>query len=210
MPQKGRIGLVVFNIILIGLATLSFALRRQERTMRLSVEALADRLAAQLADVNLELDEVRGQARESQKNFETVLSERDALTTNLRERDQFIRQMRLELAQLKLQVQKVNLGSVVVPAPGLPQGEIEEMATQPSSGSSSEGNVVAVNDEFHFVVVNLGAKNGIREGATLALIRNGTSAGNLRVDLVDETVCAAAPLSNISHPVKIGDTIRAT
>ena len=42
------------------------------------------------------------------------------------------------------------------------------------------------------VIINLGSQNGIREGMRLSLIQDGVSSSELRVDMVDETICAAA------------------
>ncbi len=190
--------------------------RYQEHSVRVSLEALADRLASELANLHIELKESRSEAVQSRKSLEDALSERDSLVTKLRERDELLDKMKIELSQLKIQFQKVNLGSVSVPAAsaGLRQTEVETMPLPASfaqpSPAPAEGTVVAVNEEFHFVIVNLGAKNGIREGMTLAVMQDGTQAGSLRVDLVEDATCAAALLSNVNRPLKIGDPVHAT
>lgn len=210
MKRAWFIGWVVLSVALVfGAAALGIGLY-QERSVRVSLEALADRLASELADLHSELSEARAEVRQSRASLEDALAEKDVLVSKLREREAVLDSMKDELSQLKLRFQKVDLGSVTVPTAAMRQMEVESVPAPVAYSDSAEGSVVAINEEFHFVIVNLGSKNGIREGQTLAVLQDGERAGNLRVDLVEDATCAAALLSDVNRPLKIGDMVRAT
>ena len=110
--------------------------------------------------------------------------------------------MKAELSQLRLQPGRVDLGKVDV------LGGAKESGASAQTGPA-EGSIIAINKDYGFVIINLGSQNGIREGMKLSLIQDGTPSSELRVDMVDETICAAAVLKATPGEVKVGDQIKA-
>lgn len=198
--------LVVTNVVFLVLAVSNYANLGHEKSVRNSVQALADRLADELADVHARLDEARTELEDNHKKLADALASKDELKRELARRDDNIREMKMELAQLKNQVGDVNLGKVLV-APEMTVAA-GPRATGAKQAASYEGTVVSVNEEFNFVIVNLGAKNGMKEGMTLALIQEGAETGMLRLDMVDEAISAAAVLSHTGEKIKAGDRVK--
>ena len=70
-----------------------------------------------------------------------------------------------------------------------------------------EGEVMSVNEQSNFVIVDIGEKRGLRVGDTLGIYRGVDYIARLEVLQVRPDI-AAADLKEQSAPVKVGDTVR--
>lgn len=209
--------LIVINVVLLGLVVVLNASVGQERDMRMSAQSLIDRLGGELIVVHDRLDRVQRAYEDSQDKLESTRIEKETLLAEISQRDETIHEMGVELAQLKMKLGHVDLGKVVVKAKRRPQTrKTERIGVERGSEAVSEtakraethqGEVLAINKEFNFVIVNLGTENGIKEGMTLVLYQDGKATSDLRVDMVDDTICAAAVLVKTPREIQVGDLI---
>ena len=80
---------------------------------------------------------------------------------------------------------------------------LEKIVVKPSF---IEGSVMVVNDEFNFVIVDLGTNNGIQSGMSLSIYRDDAFLGKVQVEKIYEDMCAAAILPNwTSRNIQEGD-----
>lgn len=214
--------ILTIDVILVGAVLVLNSLQSEEKRLRISAQALVDRLAGELIVVQDRLAQAQRSYEETQSQLEKAESEKQILMSEIEQRDAAIHEMGVELAQLKMKSKHVDLGKIVV------AGEARKKAIASASGTQSppaaaaagrirpaaerqaeDGEVLSFNPEFNFVIVNRGSKDGIKEGMQLELIQDGQSAGNLRVDMVDESICAAAILAQKTpRDVQIGDRVR--
>jgi len=180
-------GLVLVNAVSAGAAAYLFQTKRETTRLLHSSEDLTDRLASELVLVHEKLDEAKDQ---------------------IRLKDRQMKQMRGEIAELKLQLDRVNLGNVVVSSTA--HAQLPKPAITSDAAGSANGSVISVNTDYNFVIINLGARNGIREGMILSLHQDGAPAGELRVDMVDDTISAAALVGTPSREIRAGDPVQLT
>ena len=70
-----------------------------------------------------------------------------------------------------------------------------------------EGKIISVNEDNHFVIVDIGQKRGLRAGDTLGVYRGSDYVARLEVLQVRPDI-AAADLKEQWSKVKVGDTVR--
>ena len=90
------------------------------------------------------------------------------------------------------------------------QDDVETVEDDGTDGLSKEleGNVVYVNENFGFIVMDIGAKNSIRDGMELLVARDGEYIGRVVVTDVrlDQAVAELTP-SGLVGMAKVGDRI---
>ena len=190
----------VLVVLIIGFGLMMGLSRHKEKTLRISAQDLADRLAGELVVVHEKLDEAREEIGTNRAKWESAAEEKKVLESKLAMANAEIKGMKAEIAQLKLRQGSVDLGKVDV------AGGAEGAAS--AQTGPAEGSVMAINKDYGFIIINLGAQNGIREGMKLLLIQDGILSSELRVDMVDETICAAAVLKETLREIRVGDQIR--
>jgi len=108
----------------------------------------------------------------------------------------------------------IELSPIVV-SPGGSKGEGEEdaamMAPPPTpvegTRKTFDANVVSVNDENNFVIINAGAADGLKLGDLLNVYRGSDFVAGLEVIQVRNDI-AAADIKNRSDKIQVGDVVR--
>jgi len=79
-----------------------------------------------------------------------------------------------------------------------------------AGGRSPEGKVLVVNREFHFVVVNLGSKDGVKQGSQCEVVRGGKRLVTVEVEKVYDNMSAANMLEEERRGAEVeeGDSVR--
>ena len=79
-----------------------------------------------------------------------------------------------------------------------------------STSSSSDGQVVVVNREYDFIVMNLGKNQGLSVGQEFQVVRNNEVLGKVKVEKVYDELSAAAILpESKKDSIREGDLVRA-
>jgi cell shape-determining protein MreC len=90
-----------------------------------------------------------------------------------------------------------------------------EIASVPRQGSSSHragvhGAVLAYNQAYNFVVLNLGARNGVEPNSEMLVLRDGTLIGKIRISSVEPATAIGDIMSNsLARGVQVqpGDSV---
>lgn len=105
--------------------------------------------------------------------------------------------------------------SLPAPSPELPEVPVakeetpEEELARNTAPSSLEGEILVVNREFNFVVVNLGKQNGIKPGDRLRIYDGDKMLGEVNVETVRRTICAATGGKNLdAYRLRAGNKVR--
>lgn len=97
--------------------------------------------------------------------------------------------------------QEVELGKVVVE-----QKDID--LTQSQYTSVLEGTVLVVNNDYNFVVINLGTKDGVEINDIFSVYNNGSHIGDIKVDRTQEIMSACLFISKeLKGKISEGDKV---
>ena len=166
-------------------------------------------LNGKLSIVNRELEEARRDAQNLRLIYQKVLRQKQTLITQLRKRDNHIRRILTEMIEVEVQKETVNLGSVVMSGNITNPRSTNPLARKkPRKKRSLDGTVIAVNEEFDFVVLSLGRKHGIHKGTRIVVYRGKRSLGEAEVEMAHETISAATFSHLAGTPIQIGDRVR--
>jgi hypothetical protein len=96
-----------------------------------------------------------------------------------------------------------------------PRKRRETASVQRQSGSSSHragvhGTVLAYNQAYNFVVLNLGARNGVESNSEMLVLREGTLIGKIRISSVEPATAIGDIISNsLARGVQVqpGDSV---
>ena len=80
-------------------------------------------------------------------------------------------------------------------------------ATEIKAPVSVKGNIVSVNDENNFVIVNLGQDAGVKMGDKLNVYHGADYIAGLEVIQVRKDI-AAADIKNKVKKIEVGDSVR--
>lgn len=173
--------------------TLSRAVEdRQKEIDRLSKDLTQSRseretLASQLKDLTSERDEMQGKLADLEK----AKGELESKVTELSQ-------------QPTVELEKVVVGSS--------QGGGGTAASPASVGATAvtDGQVVVVNREYDFIVMNLGKKQGLSVGQEFQVVRGTEVLGKVKVEKIYDELSAAAILpESRKDSIREGDTVKA-
>ena len=87
-------------------------------------------------------------------------------------------------------------------------GNNKSVATTSSAAGALKGEVLAVNKNDNFVIIDLGENSGVKPGFKFDVVRSGTAIGNIEVIETRKEI-SAADIKNISkgYTIHEGDTV---
>ncbi len=148
-----------------------------------------DRLSKDLEQVRAERTQLTqriAQLTEQQKTLQAQLNQTETAKTELEDKV-------LELSQAQ---PTVELETVVV--------------TDGGAAGASAGQVVVVNREYDFVVMNLGKNHGLALGQEFQVVRDNQILGRVKVEKIYDELSAAAILpQSKKESIREGDSVRA-
>ncbi len=154
-----------------------------------------DRLSKDLEQVRTERTQLTqriAQLTEQQKTLQAQFNQTEAAKTELEEKV-------LELSQTQ---PTVELETVVVTDSGA--------AGALASPGGTAGQVVVVNREYDFVVMNLGKNHGLALGQEFQVVRDNQILGRVKVEKIYDELSAAAILpQSKKESIREGDSVRA-
>ena len=208
----------------------------ETRTSDLTKQAKA--VAEQLAQerrareaLTSELAQMRKDSSQFKTQMDQERSDKQALTEDLSKAKQSYQALSNELTTLRqakealekrvkeMLAQRAKEAEQIVvtnPAAGTPQAGTSpapvSAVSTPGLKKSAEGKVLVVNREFHFVVVNLGSKDGVRKGTRFTVLRSNKPIMAVEVDKVYDNMASANMLDEEKKgwEVKEGDAVRSS
>jgi len=191
---------------------------QQEKTAR--QEALA-----KMEQLRTDLEQQKG----FRSDLENKLSQaqKDVRKTQSRLRDLESQKAELELKvnNLEKESENVELGKIqVVPeataiaagakrqarrtqAPAQEPAVVTQKKENAPSVTVQQGNVLVINKDYNFVVINLGNKDGVAIGNTFAVYHNNKYIGDIKIEKVHDSMAAAGLLSGDINKISEGDKI---
>jgi len=113
-----------------------------------------------------------------------------------------------------VQLDKIVVNSGQSPAPAVSFSSVQPAAEKPMFAplgppARLEGQVLVVNKEFAFVVVNLGQKDGINNADVLNVYRGQELLGQVQVERIYDTMSSAVILPKVTKTeIKEGDIVK--
>ena len=184
---------------------LSQAVASQEALSR----AVEDR-QKEIARVTKELDQSRTEHQELSKQVTELTQEREELGRQLAELEQAKSDLESKVTQLSDQP-TVELDKIVVSNPQpLASGAVAAVPVSAVVSSPAAGQVIVINREYDFIVINLGKKQGLSIGQEFQVVRGSEVLGKVKVEKVYDELSAAAILpESQKENIREGDTVRA-
>ena len=67
--------------------------------------------------------------------------------------------------------------------------------------------MIEYNEQYRFITLDLGARDGLQKGALLRVLRDGKTIGTAQVRQLREGACAALVLPGTQAKIQVGDQI---
>ncbi len=167
------------------------------------------------------VDERQQELSRLSQEFEKVSAERNTLTAELAQLKDEQQRLRAQLGELEtakrdLETKVTELSThptveldkvVVTPESAAPAASAPSM---PSAPGGMQGQVVVVNREYDFIVMNLGRNQGLQIGQEFQISRGEEVLGRVKVEKVYDELSAAAILPDSKKDsIREGDQVKA-
>jgi hypothetical protein len=174
---------------------------------------------AKLSQINTDLE----QQKELRTDLESKLAQAqdDGKRTQAQLNALEVQKSELEskVRTLEEKTESIELGKIVV-APEVPTTtkttSTAKVTTKPalvkktpaSAPSTYPGEVLAVDNSYNFVVLSVGAKDGIAQDQIFGVYRNGKFIGDVKIEKVNDAMAAAGFTSpDQRNKFKVGDKV---
>ena len=176
---------------------LAKALKAQD-TLQHSIE---DR-EKEIARLTRSLEQAQADSEQAQAKLQT---ERDAIKHQLAELERAKGDLESKLTELSSGQPTVELDRVLVT--NEPSTSI--LPVTATRQVASTGQIVVVNREYDFIVMNLGRNHGLSIGQEFQIVRGGDVLGHVKVEKVYDELSAAAILPDSKKDaIREGDTVK--
>lgn len=176
---------------------------------KIGLEQELDQVRTRLQEINEKRDQLAGQVQEINQVLATRLKEIDQIRTIYEktiEESQQIARVEKDVVELppivvKGTVSKNTAEAALSPPPVPKQGTatLEEV---------KNGKIVSVNEKFHFVVINLGRDDGVLDGMSFHVYRDGEERGIVRVTEARQKISACDIVkTEPPGPLREGDLV---
>jgi chromosome segregation ATPase len=190
--------------------SLSIELARSRNDQK-SVQDRADKISTENQSLRGDIRQLTTTKVALEKSISKLTDEKGTIEKKLVETENIIQSRIDEIWKIKKDVDKrfdinknaygeVELAPIVVNAGSAPAKMAQESIRK-------AGNIVSINEENNFVVINLGEKDNIRVGDTLKVYRDRNAIGTVAVIQVRKDI-SAADIKQRTSAFKPGDTVR--
>ena len=154
-----------------------------------------------------DLTQARNQAKEASSQLSRIQSDHDAMKQRLADLERAKGELESKVLELSSKP-TVELDKVVVS--GEPQPRLRETSSMAGHAAPpSDGQVVVINREYDFIVMNLGRNHGLSIGQEFQVVRDSQVLGRVKVEKVYDELSAAAILPESQKDIiREGDTVR--
>jgi len=186
--------------------------KRDKKTLSDQLDSLRQEnfeLKSRLMAMGDKKTSLEGKLVDLQQEREILAKRLAELDSVLQERVDQIIEVKNDLKSARTEAKKVSTqDSRVVQLQPIVVRATDE-STPSRSGAPVSGQVLAINDENNFVIVDVGEQDGVAVGQTLTVSREGQRVGTLEVIQTRKEI-AAADIKSLSSglKLKIGDTVR--
>ncbi|MCM8831317.1 MAG: hypothetical protein NC918_03910, partial [Candidatus Omnitrophica bacterium] len=129
-----------------------------------------------------------------QNSIKETLEKKDQLEKRLSEIDRVLREKSITLEELQEQMRTAVKGGRAVISKESASVELPPIVVKPTARGSIKnlrGEVIAVNDDEKFIIINLGETSGLRPGTQLAVLRGEKEIATVEVIETRKEISAA-------------------
>jgi DNA repair exonuclease SbcCD ATPase subunit len=179
----------------------------EERKAKETLAKSVDERQREIDRIGKDLEQIRTERTTLSKQVATLQQEQEAAQKQFAELQQAKAQLETKVMELSEQP-TVELEKVVVSGPGA--GSPGSSALPVQQASATQGQVLVVNREYDFVVVNLGRNQGVAMGQELQIVRDQKVLGRAKVEKIYDELSAAALLpESKKDAIREGDAVKA-
>ena len=162
----------------------------------------------EIARLTKELDSARGDAKQATTKLAELKAQHEEAQRQLSDLGRAKSELESKVMELSSQptveLDKVTVGSNAVPTSGA------VMPVSVSAEPSTNGQVVVINRDYDFIVMNLGKNHGLLIGQEFQVVRGAEILGKVKVEKVYDELSAATILPDSKKDIiREGDTVRA-
>jgi predicted RNase H-like nuclease (RuvC/YqgF family) len=163
---------------------------------------------AEIARLTRELEQAQSESRQVVSQLNSIQSERDQVKKQLTQLEQAKHDLESKVIELAEQP-TVELDKVLVTG-DRPAGASGYMMPVSASSTAVDGQVVVINREYDFIVMNLGKTHGLSIGQEFRIVRGNEVLGRVKVEKVYDELSAAALLPDSKKSsIREGDAVQA-
>ena len=160
--------------------------------------------------ITKDLEQAQSQQKQATSQLSDLQSERDSVKKQLADLESAKNTLEAKLAEATgrptVELDKVVVNGQASPGNGAPAAA--SSAFTPSSASATNGQVVVINREYDFVVMNMGKNHGLAIGQQFKIVRGSEVLGTVKVEKVYDELSAAAILPDSKkESIKEGDAV---
>lgn len=160
----------------------------------------------EIARLTQDLSDARGQSKTASDQLTQLQSERDAMQQQLAELERAKDDLEAKVMEASDQRPTVELEKVLVSN----SPESFSGTGRPMPVSLADGQVVVVNREYDFIVMNMGKNHGLAVGQEFQVLRDSQVLGRVKVEKVYDELSAATILPESQKDnIREGDIVRA-
>ena len=172
----------------------------------------------EIVRVTKDLEQVRNDSRQLSTQISELTAQRDTVKQQLadlqRAKDELDTKLSNLAKQPTVELEKVmvtNEPMATQPPLGAPAASaVVPVTTTASTSAASEGQIVVVNRDYDFIVMNMGKNQGLSIGQEFQIVRSGQVLGKVKVEKVYDELSAAAILPDSQKDnIREGDSVRA-
>ena len=153
-----------------------------------------------------DLEQAQTQSKQATSQLADLQSERDVIKKQLADLESAKSTLEAKVAEMSSHP-TVELDKVVVNGQSMATGATATASSGPS-GSSANGQVVVVNREYDFIVMNMGKNQGLTVGQQFKIVRGSEVLGTVKVEKVYDELSAAAILpESKKDSIREGDAV---
>jgi len=176
------------------------------------VESQRDALVSKISDFEIQIQNMKTAHETAIRDMAAEIDKlKAALIQKERERELYESEKKAEVQNLKIKISKITKRNrqIYGRAAGSADASVRlEPITVTSQNKKIEGRILAINREYGFVIINVGAEDGVVPGDALFVFRKNNILGKVLVEKVDKNVCAAKILfKSLSDSVEKEDLV---
>jgi len=176
----------------------------QQQTLTRSIEEREQ----QMGQLKQSLEQAQQQAQAATSQVAALEQERSTLKDQLAQLEDSKSQLETRLNDMAQPA--VELGKVVVNGDQAAAAPSPVLPAPSTKAVTLDGQVVVVNREYDFIVMNLGRNHGLSVGQEFQIVRDNQVLGHVKVEKVYDELSAAAILPDSQKSsIREGDAVRA-
>ncbi len=172
----------------------------------------------EISELKKTLEEAQAASQKAGEQAAKVEADRQTMQQQLADLQRIKQDLEVKIADISkpsVELEKVMVtGEPTVPAapaaPSAPTPALASLAAAVSSGKKlPDGQVVVINREYDFIVMNLGRNHGLSVGQEFQIVRDNQVLGHVKVEKVYDELSAAAILPDSQkNNIREGDAVK--